>query len=901
VILAVSLLTLAEPARALITRPIPLRLVLAETRFICVARVERIDPARPAAVLQVEEHLKGKYPHAQIPINLKGDKEAEKLQHTPQLLKRLAPKVPLVLFVNQREKRLTAFGYTNGTWFQMIGHKGEEGKRIVWAFTHCEPFLRRTFKGTTEEMRQVVIDGLAGKKKPPEPDEKVKPGLGPEIPQPPRGSRIEDRGSKNLAKASAENAAPRSSILDPRSSILRGGPPLAVIPTLGVGGPLAILAVLFPSLFGGVLLLFKRWAAFFTVISINSLLYCLHLWWAGEYLGAWWTPPAVLWFIMTVVTLLGAAWAWQRHFRTVMGDQVLAEAPARTEHTVLWLLSLSCLGVVLFLWLSGPPQTFETWWNLLLAFSIGIWAGTLYKLGHSLLAAPRPVPVLAGAPQLLAERAPAPALAGAPSERVSSLAAPPVLALANGPAPPGMPPPRRPARPALPTEGVMLWVVLLVSLTYAAFRPGLGGAAGQDIVAEAGEGPSVKLLLKECRIKSDFEGNGSILSSPLVADNRIYVAAACGAADRYGRVYCLNASTREVLWTFSNDGAMKQVYCTPCLADGRLYIGEGFHEDKNCNLYCLDAKTGKKLWEFATESHTEARPTVAHGRVYFGAGDDGVYCLDAVKGTKIWQLPGPQRRKKLHLHVDSRPAVVGKRVYVGGGIDEDTGECDPAIACIDADTGKEIWVHATPRWMVRRGGPPGEVLPLPAWGAPVVDGAQVFYGLGNGRITESSRTFEPIGALWCVDADTGKELWAYKVGDGVLNTPVVDRQRVYFGSRDGHCYALERKTGKLVWKKAMGSPVVATPALAGCPQCGHNTALYALGVEGRVCCIDPRTGKELWRYTDLEKFAPALASCPAVVTRHGPEGDRRYIYFGAALNSFTTQGLCRVVDLAKEQ
>src|SRR5207248_6711588 len=108
---------------------------------------------------------------------------------------------------------------------------------------------------------------------------------------------------------------------------LGSGPLFAVIPTLGIGAPLAILALLFPSLFGGVLVLFRQWAAYFTVISVNSLLYCLHLWFAGDFLGAWWTPPGVLWFVMTVVTLLGAAWAWRRHFRMATGEQVIPEAP----------------------------------------------------------------------------------------------------------------------------------------------------------------------------------------------------------------------------------------------------------------------------------------------------------------------------------------------------------------------------------------------------------------------------------------------------------------------------------------------------------------------------------------------------------------------------------------------
>src|SRR5688500_14407866 len=90
------------------------------------------------------------------------------------------------------------------------------------------------------------------------------------------------------------------------------GPLFAVIPTLGVGGPLAILALLFPSLFGGVLVLFRQWGAFFTVVSINSLIYCLYLWFASSLMESWWGTQTALWLVVTFVTLVGALWAWRR-------------------------------------------------------------------------------------------------------------------------------------------------------------------------------------------------------------------------------------------------------------------------------------------------------------------------------------------------------------------------------------------------------------------------------------------------------------------------------------------------------------------------------------------------------------------------------------------------------------
>ena len=85
-------------AHALIARAMPLKDVLAESHLILMAQVESIDADKPAVVFSAVENLKGKASFKKLPINLTGDSEAKKLKHTPQLLKRLAPKLPLVVF-----------------------------------------------------------------------------------------------------------------------------------------------------------------------------------------------------------------------------------------------------------------------------------------------------------------------------------------------------------------------------------------------------------------------------------------------------------------------------------------------------------------------------------------------------------------------------------------------------------------------------------------------------------------------------------------------------------------------------------------------------------------------------------------------------------------------------------
>ena len=172
---------LAAPVYAVITALTPLSAVLKESTFIVVAKVDAFDADKLTLILTVDEHLKEKAPFTRLPINLKStEKGSEK--EIPVLTKRLAAKLPIVLFINDKDDGdYTCFAYTNGTWFMLIGKtpKGADAPR--WIFSNLEPYLRRTFKGTTAEMRQAIVDGLAGKKSPPPVDEKEKPGVGPEV------------------------------------------------------------------------------------------------------------------------------------------------------------------------------------------------------------------------------------------------------------------------------------------------------------------------------------------------------------------------------------------------------------------------------------------------------------------------------------------------------------------------------------------------------------------------------------------------------------------------------------------------------------------------------------------------------------------------------------------------
>lgn len=165
-----------QAARAVIQVLIPLRTLIEDSDSIFVAEVERVDPAKPSAVFVAKKPLKGQIYAERIPVNLTGDKE----KHTPQLLKRLEAELPVILCVKKQcPGKQMILAFTNGTWFQVLGQA--DGQQTRWAFTHCETYLRRTYKGTTAELEQIIADALAGKGKPPAPNPKEPPGFGPEI------------------------------------------------------------------------------------------------------------------------------------------------------------------------------------------------------------------------------------------------------------------------------------------------------------------------------------------------------------------------------------------------------------------------------------------------------------------------------------------------------------------------------------------------------------------------------------------------------------------------------------------------------------------------------------------------------------------------------------------------
>jgi outer membrane protein assembly factor BamB len=97
-------------------------------------------------------------------------------------------------------------------------------------------------------------------------------------------------------------------------------------------------------------------------------------------------------------------------------------------------------------------------------------------------------------------------------------------------------------------------------------------------------------------------------------------------------------------------------------------------------------------------------------------------------------------------------------------------------------------------------------------------------------------------------------------------------------------YALDRKTGKLRWKTGIGGAITSAPAISSTG--GIPVAVYAVSREGLTVCLNPHTGKKVWKM-QLPGFqwdgqeANGVLSSPSVVTSSTATGSKRTIYIGA--------------------
>ncbi|MBI5722575.1 MAG: PQQ-binding-like beta-propeller repeat protein [Planctomycetes bacterium] len=356
--------------------------------------------------------------------------------------------------------------------------------------------------------------------------------------------------------------------------------------------------------------------------------------------------------------------------------------------------------------------------------------------------------------------------------------------------------------------------------------PGRCGAVGES---DAPSCAAVKWIFKE--------GNIGFFCSPAVVGNRIYVTSADKDvfADA-GAIYCLDANNRDVIWKTVPDGYLA-TFSSPVVSGDYVVCGEGLHKTQAARIICLRRTTGQIVWMFRTNHHVECTPAVSEGRVYVGAGDDGIYCLALEGGGNgqpkvLWHLPS-----KDYPDAETSLVACGDKVYVG------LGNKGQAICAIDGKTGKEL----------------GRIpAPYTVFSPPAVVGGKLYVGMGTGDFifTAEELHLPPAGEVWCVDLAGFKVDWKFKVSQTVLGAIAASPEgyELYFGSRDGNLYCIGTD-GKQRWKWNAFSQILTSPAVT-------KNCVYFVTASGALHAIRRGDGQPAWEQSLGSKGT--FASSPSV-------------------------------------
>lgn len=114
----------------------------------------------------------------------------------------------------------------------------------------------------------------------------------------------------------------------------------------------------------------------------------------------------------------------------------------------------------------------------------------------------------------------------------------------------------------------------------------------------------------------------------------------------------------------------------------------------------------------------------------------------------------------------------------------------------------------------------------------------------------------------------GRLSWFLPVSGGVESNIVSHKGRIFFGGSDGFFYALEIKTGLVVWKYYSNAENIGTPFI-------YKNTIYFMTSQNKIYALNIRTGQMVWSHSSLALNSQSLSI--RGVSRPFVEKNRLYI------------------------
>lgn len=297
-----------------------------------------------------------------------------------------------------------------------------------------------------------------------------------------------------------------------------------------------------------------------------------------------------------------------------------------------------------------------------------------------------------------------------------------------------------------------------------------------------------------------------IYCSPVIYNEYLYTG------DNSGCLNCYNKNNGQKQWSFRSGS---RIIGMPAISHGIVVFGS-----TDCNIYGIDAKTGKELWHLETKAPVFGAVRVLKGIAYIGASDHIFRAINVKTGKVIWEY------KKVKGYVETLPFITKHKVIFGAW--------DNTLYALNQKDGKELWT-----WNSGKKGmhySPAAVWPVAAYGKVFITDPQraiTAIDLKTGRTiwrTFESKVRETIGlskdkkrifsntmqdsiVCYSVSSNFPSEIWASNIRYGYEYAPSMPREKegIVFGSnKDGLLFAVDGKTGRLIWKHKTGNTLINT-------------------------------------------------------------------------------------------
>ncbi|RPI66004.1 MAG: hypothetical protein EHM47_17685, partial [Ignavibacteriales bacterium] len=290
-----------------------------------------------------------------------------------------------------------------------------------------------------------------------------------------------------------------------------------------------------------------------------------------------------------------------------------------------------------------------------------------------------------------------------------------------------------------------------------------------------------------------YDPNGTILSKPVFHEGILVSATA------EGDLFSLEAHTGKLIQVIGlGEPVTSQLQIIDVNYNNEktkgVIAGTG-----NGNLYCYDLYTFELIWENnSAEGMIETKPLYIDEKLIFGSWDGWLYCLNASSGVLNWKWT--ENKNFYYSPAACWPVSDGKRIYIATP--------DKFVSAVDLLLGTTVWKNNS----------------YEAWETIQLSESKELLYVKSFRDN-----------FFIISARDGKQVRKLEFNFGIdtmPNPPVETNKKIYFGSKNGIIYAINK--GDYSWEKILFSGTARVHSLILL----ENNKIAAINMDGTLIIAD---------------------------------------------------------------